>query len=134
MLFTVFSRPLAAQVHYALGDYASALRVAEAFEPGEFDVRQFDMRWGILPRVRLLRGLANERMGRHAAAAKEYEAVLVQWIRADPVLHAVLGQAERGLLRLGRTTERLEAMGYQLTASKHSRDGCAPGPAGGERK
>ncbi len=135
LLYTVFSRPIAAQVHYALGDYAGALRVAEGFEPGEFAVRQFDMRWGMLPRMRLLRGLAYERLGRRDAAATEYEAVLVQWDRADPLLHPVLGQAERGLLRLGRTTERLEALGYQLTATKHLReDGCSPGPAPGERK
>ena len=66
-------------------------------------------------------------------AAKEYEAVLVQWVRADPFLHPVLGQAERGLMRLGRTTERLEAMGYQLTATRHHReDGCTPGRGGEE--
>ncbi len=135
LLYTVFSRPLAAQVHYALGDYAGALRVAEGFQPEEFEVRQFDMRWGMLPRMRLLRGLAYERLGQQDAAATEYEAVLVQWARADPLLHPVLGQAERGLLRLGRTSERLEALGYQLTATKHGRDdGCTPGPAPGERK
>ena len=60
--------------------------------------------------------------------------MLLQWGRADPLLHPVLGQAERGLMRLGRTTERLEALGYQLTATKHHReDGCTPGPAPGER-
>jgi len=135
LLYTVFSRPMAAQVYYALGDYAGALRLAEGFEADEFEVRQFDMRWALLPRIRLLRGLAYERLGRRDSAAKEYEAVLMQWDRADPLVHPVLGQAERGLLRLGRTTERLEAMGYQLTATRHQReDGCAPGPAPGERK
>jgi serine/threonine-protein kinase len=133
--YTVFSRPIAAQVFYALGDYAGALRVAEGFEPAEFDVRQFDMRWGMLPRMRLLRGLAHERLGQRDAAASEYENVLIQWSKADPLLHPVLAQAERGLSRLGRTTERLEAMGYQLTATKHwGEDGCTPGPAPGERK
>ena len=135
LLFTVFSRPLAAQVLYALGDYAGVLKVAEGFEPAEFDVRQFDMRWAMLPRMRLLRALAHERLGQQDAAAREYEGVLMQWHRADPVLHPVLAQAERGLLRLGRSTERLEAMGYQLTAAKHvAGDGCSPGPAPGERK
>ncbi|MGH7630113.1 MAG: hypothetical protein ACREOF_12180, partial [Gemmatimonadales bacterium] len=133
--YTVFSRPLAAQVHYALGDYAGALRVSAGFEPDEFEVRQFDMRWGMLPRLRLLRGLAHERLGRRDAAAAEYEAVLIQWDRADPLLHPVLVRAERGLHRLGRTTERLAALGYQLSATKHHReDGCLPGPVSGERK
>jgi serine/threonine-protein kinase len=135
LLYTVFTRPLAAQVLYALGDYAGALRVAEGFEPAEFDVRQFDMRWAMLPRLRLLRGLAHERLGQPDSAAGEYERVLMQWDRADPLLHPVLAQAERGLLRLGRTTERLEALGYQLTATKHRKDdGCTPGPAPGERR
>ncbi len=135
MLYTVFSRPLAAQVHYALGDYAAALRASEGFEPGEFNVREFDMRWGMLPRTRLLRGLSHERLGRPGAAAAEYEAVLVQWDRADPLLHPVLAQAERGLMRLGRTTERLAALGYQLTAGKyHKGDGCTMGPPVGERR
>jgi tetratricopeptide (TPR) repeat protein len=134
-VYTVFSRPIAAQVHYALGDYAGALRVAEGFEPGEFEVRQFDMRWAMLPRMRLLRGLAHERLGRRTAAAAEYEAVLVQWDRSDPLLHPVLGQAERGLMRLGRTTDRLEALGYQLTTTRaHQETGCPPPPAPGERK
>ncbi|HET8623960.1 MAG TPA: protein kinase [Gemmatimonadales bacterium] len=134
LLYTVFTRPIAAQVLYALGDYAGALRVAEGFEPAEFDVRQFDMRWGMLPRMRLLRGLAHERLGHNDAAAAEYEGVLMQWDRADPLLHPVLAQAERGLRRLGRGTGRLEALGYQLTDTKHLESGCPASPVGSERK
>jgi tetratricopeptide (TPR) repeat protein/tRNA A-37 threonylcarbamoyl transferase component Bud32 len=133
-LYTVFTRPMAAQVHYALGDYAGTLRVAEGFEPGEFEVRQFDMRWGMLPRLRLLRGLAYERLGDAGAAAAEYEGTLRQWNRADPLLYPVLSQAERGLVRLGKRFDGLESP-HQLTASQyHAEDGCPPPPSPGERK
>jgi eukaryotic-like serine/threonine-protein kinase len=118
--YTVYSIPLAAQVYYALGDYPSALRVTEGFDPAEFDVRSFDMRWGILPRTRLLRGFAYERLGRTDSAAAEYEAVLRQWSRADPLVDQQLGQAERGLRRLGRGSERLAALGYEMAGRRHS--------------
>jgi hypothetical protein len=134
LLYMVFTRPMAAQVHYALGDYAGTLRVAEGFEPGEFEVRQFDMRWGMLPRLRLLRGLAYERLGDAGAAAAEYEGTLRQWNRADPLLYPVLSQAERGLVRLGKRFDGFESP-HQLTASQyHAEDGCPPPPSPGERK
>ncbi|HEU5169773.1 MAG TPA: hypothetical protein VFU46_04510, partial [Gemmatimonadales bacterium] len=132
--YTVFYRPLAAQVLYALGDYAGALRALEGVDPTELEPRQFDMRWGILPRVHLLRALAHERRGDRDAAAREYHAVLTQWKRADPALHPVLAQAGRGLLRLGETTEQLTALGYQLTASMEGEGGCSVGPSPGERR
>ena len=118
--FAGFAPVVAAQVQYALGDYAATLRALEEFDSREFSVRQFDMRWGMLPRARLLRGLAYERLGRADPASGEYQAVLAQWGGADPQLHPLLGQAERGLLRLGNTREHLAALGYRLPASDHS--------------
>jgi serine/threonine-protein kinase len=110
--YTVYSRPVAAQVYYALGDYAGTLRMINGFDPTEFEVRSFDMRWAVLPRARLLRAFAYERLGRPDAAAAEYEAVLAQWKEADPLLRPLLGQAERGLLRLGRRSGQLAALGH----------------------
>ena len=78
------------------------------------------MRWGVLPRTRLLRGFAYERLGHTDSAAAEYEAVLRQWRRADPLLDQQLGQAERGLRRLGRGSERLAALGYEIAGRRHS--------------
>jgi serine/threonine-protein kinase len=118
--YTVYSIPLAAQVYYALGDYAATLRVTDGFNPGEFEARSFDMRWGILPRTRLLRGFAYERLGRSDSAAAEYEAVLLQWGHGDSSLDPQLGQAERGLRRLGRSSERLAALGYELAGRRHA--------------
>jgi tetratricopeptide (TPR) repeat protein len=118
--YTVYSIPLAAQVYYALGDYAATLRVTEGFNPAEFEVRSFDMRWGVLPRTRLLRGFAYERLGRSDSAAAEYEAVLLQWGHGDSSLDPQLGQAERGLRRLGRGSERLAALGDELAGRRHA--------------
>ena len=70
------------------------------------------MRWAVLPRARLLRAFAYERLGRPGAAAAEYDAVLAQWKEADPLLRPLLGQAERGLLRLGRSSGQLAALGH----------------------
>jgi tetratricopeptide (TPR) repeat protein len=117
--YTVFSRPVAAQVYYALGDYAGALRSTEGFDPADFAVRQFDMRWAMIPRARLLRGFAYERLGRVDLAVAEYEAVLAQWKAADPLLHPLLRQAERGLVRLGRSAQ-LEALRPRLSATHHT--------------
>jgi serine/threonine-protein kinase len=100
-MYTVYSRPFAAQAYYLLGDYESALRMLEDFQPSALQTASFDSRWGMLGRVRLLRGAAYERLGRRAEAREEYRLALAQWKRADPALQPFIQQAERGLARMG---------------------------------
>jgi hypothetical protein len=97
----VYSRPYAAQAYYLLGDYETTLRVLEGFEPSNLHTGGFDARWGMLGRVRLLRGAAFERLGRRAEARAEYRQVMTQWKSADPELQPFLDQARRGLARVG---------------------------------
>jgi tetratricopeptide (TPR) repeat protein len=100
-MYQVYSRPYAAQAYYLLGDYETTLRVLEGFEPSNLHTGGFDARWGMLGRVRLLRGAAYERLGRLAEARTEYREVMVQWKSADPELQPFLDQARRGLARVG---------------------------------
>ncbi len=99
--YKVYSRPYAAQAYYLLGDYETARRVLEGFEPSDLYTGGFDARWGMLGRVRLLRGAAYERLGRLAEARAEYRQVMAQWKSADPELQPFLDQARRGLARMG---------------------------------
>jgi tetratricopeptide (TPR) repeat protein/TolB-like protein len=101
LMYTVYSRPYAAQAYYLLGDYTTAIRVLEDFQPASLQTSGFDSRWGMMGRVRLLRGAAYERLGRVAEAREEYRRALAQWTRADPALQPFVQQAERGLARLG---------------------------------
>ncbi|MFL5402434.1 MAG: protein kinase domain-containing protein [Gemmatimonadales bacterium] len=103
LMYMAYSRPYAAQAYYLLGDYATAIRVLEDFQPSALQTAGFDARWGILGRVRLLRGAAYERLGRRAEAREEYRQALAQWKRADPALQPFIQQAERGLARVGHT-------------------------------
>ncbi|HEY3013402.1 MAG TPA: protein kinase, partial [Gemmatimonadales bacterium] len=100
-MYTVYSRPFAAQAYYLLGDYETTLRVLDGFQPSALQTGGFDARWGMVGRVRLLRGAAYERLGRRAEAREEYRQVLAQWKEADPVLQPFIEQAERGLARVG---------------------------------
>ena len=100
-MYAVYSRPYAAQAYYLLGDYQTALRVLEGFEPSNLYTAGFDSRWGMLGRVRLLRGAAYERLGRRAEAREEYQRVMQQWKSADPELQPFIDQARRGLARVG---------------------------------
>jgi len=95
------SQPLAAQAYYLLGDYRTTLRVLQDFEPATLRTGGFDSRWGMLGRVRLLRGAAYEQLGRRAEAREEYQQVLAQWGGADTTLQPFVRQAEQGLARLG---------------------------------
>ncbi len=97
----VYSRPYAAQAYYLLGDYETTLRVLEGFEPSNLYTAGFDARWGMVGRVRLLRGAAYERLGRRAEARDEYRQVMSQWKWADAELQPFLDQARRGLARVG---------------------------------
>jgi serine/threonine protein kinase/tetratricopeptide (TPR) repeat protein len=103
-MYTVYSRPYAAQAYYLLGDYETTLRVLEGFEPSNLYTGGFDARWGMVGRVRLLRGAAYERLGRLAEARAEYRQVMAQWKSADPELQPFLDQARRGLARVGYTS------------------------------
>ncbi len=100
-MYRVYSRPYAAQAYYLLGDYETTLRVLEGFEPSNLYTSGFDSRWGMVGRVRLLRGAAYERLGRLAEARVQYRQVMTQWKRADPELQPFLDQARRGLARVG---------------------------------
>jgi serine/threonine-protein kinase len=93
-------RPLVAEAHFELGDYAKVIEVLAAFRPESFTNRGFDPRWVILPRVRLLRGVALERLHRVDQAAAEYQAVIDQWSGADPELLPAVQRARQGLARL----------------------------------
>jgi serine/threonine protein kinase/tetratricopeptide (TPR) repeat protein len=101
-MYTVYSRPYAAQAYYLLGDYETTLRVLQDFEPSALQTSGFDSRWGMLGRVRLLRGAAYERLGRRAEARQEYRQVLAQWKGADSALQPFVLQAQRGLARVGQ--------------------------------
>jgi serine/threonine-protein kinase len=100
-MYKVYSRPYAAQAYYLLGDYQTTLRVLEGFEPSNLHTAGFDPRWGMMGRVRLLRGAAYERLGRRAEAREEYRQVMTQWKSADPELQPFVDQARRGLARMG---------------------------------
>jgi len=101
-MYRVLTEPLAAQAYYLLGDYETAVRVLEGYQPSALQTGAFDSGWGMLGRVRLLRGAALERLGRRAEAREQYRQVLAQWRKADPALLPFVQQAERGLARMGQ--------------------------------
>ena len=100
-MYPIYNRPYAAQAYYLLGDYDATLRVLQDFEPANLYTGGFDSRWGMLGRVRLLRGAAYERLGRRAEARAEYREALTQWKSADAELQPFVDQARRGLARVG---------------------------------
>jgi tetratricopeptide (TPR) repeat protein len=100
-MYRVLTEPLAAQAYYLLGEYETTLRVLEGYQPSALQTGGFDSGWGMLGRVRLLRGAAYERLGRRAEAREQYRQVLAQWRKADPALQPFVQQAERGLARVG---------------------------------
>ena len=97
----LYTRPLAAQAWFLLGDYQRTLHVLRDFEPEALRTGGFDSRWGMLGRVRLLRAAAYEQLGRRSEALAEYRQVLSQWKGADESLKPFIRQAEQGLARLG---------------------------------
>ncbi len=98
---SLYTRPLAAQAWFLLGDYHRTLSTLRDFEPASLKTGGFDSRWGMLGRVRLLRAAAYEQLGRRAEARQEYRDVLAQWQAADSALKPFIRQAEQGLARLG---------------------------------
>jgi tetratricopeptide (TPR) repeat protein/tRNA A-37 threonylcarbamoyl transferase component Bud32 len=101
-MYHVLTEPLAAQAYYLLGEYETTIRVLEGYQPSALQTGGFDSGWGMLGRVRLLRGAAYERLGRRAEAREQYRQVLAQWRKADPALQPFVEQAERGLARVGQ--------------------------------
>ena len=99
------TRPIRAETFFELRDFAKVVEVLSDFQPAEFGTRGFDARWIILPRVRLLRGQALEKLGQTAAAATEYEAVVAQWSGADTELLPVVQQARQRLAAVSGTLE-----------------------------
>jgi tetratricopeptide (TPR) repeat protein/tRNA A-37 threonylcarbamoyl transferase component Bud32/TolB-like protein len=131
--YTVFYRPVAAQVYYLLGDYPAALRALGEFGPKEFERTSFDMRWGLLPRARLLRGALYERMGRSEEAQREYRLVVSQWRTADASLRPFVEQATRGLGRLDGVLAAKPAHSAELSAGHGEGGQCPTTPPGGRR-
>jgi serine/threonine-protein kinase len=99
-MYRVLTEPLAAQAYYLLGDYETTIRVLQGYHPSALQTGAFDSGWGMLGRVRLLRGAAYEKLGRRAEAREEYRQVLAQWRKADAALQPFIQQAQRGLARL----------------------------------
>jgi hypothetical protein len=97
----LYTRPLAAQAWFLLGEYQRTLHTLRDFEPEALRTGGFDSRWGMLGRVRLLRAAAYEQLGRRSEALEEYRQVLAQWKGADEALKPFIRQAEQGLARLG---------------------------------
>ena len=93
-------RPVAAEVHFQLGDYRETVRLLADFQPEQLQSRGFDARWGLLARVRLLRGLALEQLGQKTDAEAEFRLVLAQWEGADSRLQDTVQEARAGLARL----------------------------------
>jgi eukaryotic-like serine/threonine-protein kinase len=131
--YVVFYRPVAAQAYFLLGDYPAALRALGEFGPREFDRTAFDMRWGLLPRARLLRGAVYERMGRSEEADREYRLVVSQWRTADPALRPFVEQATLGRSRLEGALAGKPAHGQELSAGQGEGGQCGTPPAGGRR-
>lgn len=72
----------------------------EGFDGPELNADQFDMRWGILGRVRLLRGAVLEKLGRNDDAREQYKLALAQWSGADPDLQIFVQEAQQKLAQL----------------------------------
>ena len=103
------------------------------FGPKEFDRTSFDMRWGLLPRARLLRGALYERMGRREEAEREYRLVVSQWRTADAPLRPFVEQAIHGLGRLAAVLAGKPAHSTELSAGHGEGGQCATSPPGGRR-
>ena len=97
--------PVIAQAYFELGDFAKVVEVLRGFQKKEFFRRGFDARWIVLPRIRLLRGQALERLGRNTLATAEFQAVIDQWTGADAELGPVVQQARQHLARLAGNPE-----------------------------
>jgi serine/threonine protein kinase/tetratricopeptide (TPR) repeat protein len=100
-MYRVLTEPLAAQAYYLLGEYETTIRVLEGYQPSALQTGGFDSGWGMLGRVRLLRGAAYEQLGRRSEAREQYRQVVAQWKKADAALQPFVQQAQQGLARVG---------------------------------
>lgn len=98
--YTIFRKPIAAYIYLDLDEPQRTLDLLEGFEPQFLDADHFDMRWGAVGRVRLLRAAAYERLGQYEAAKQQYQLALSQWRDADPDMMPYIQQAQAGLARL----------------------------------
>ena len=94
-------RPLVAETYLQLGEYSHLVETLRDFTESILATRGFDPRWVLMPRVRLLRAEALEKLGRLDEAAREYRHVADQWNSADSVLQPFVQQARQGLARIG---------------------------------
>ena len=94
--------PLAAQARYMLGEYGTTLDLLRNFEPSQFNTDRFDPRWGMIGRVRVMRGLAYQELGRMAEAEEQYRLALAQWKTPDPSLQPLVDEIEAQIAAMGR--------------------------------
>ncbi|HEU5358479.1 MAG TPA: serine/threonine-protein kinase [Gemmatimonadales bacterium] len=96
-------RLLTAYAHFQLGDYSRTLDLLSDYTPEDLQPNALDPRWAALGWARLVRGLADERLGRKIDAEREYRSVLAQWKDADPKQVPLVLQARAGLGRVTGT-------------------------------
>jgi hypothetical protein len=94
------SRPVMAEAMYQLGNYRETVQILESFTAERLGSRGFDSRWGLLARIRLLRGLSYEKLGQIESATREFDQVIAQWDAADERLAPVVREARAGLARV----------------------------------
>ena len=95
-----FRKPMEAEVYFELGEYGKTVALLEEFEPDHFRTDYFDIRWGMLGRVRMLRAMAYEELGRVEDAEREYRQVVAQWQSATDTFDALRSRAEERLAQL----------------------------------
>ena len=93
--------PLRAYGLLQLHENQRALDLLEHYDPEMLDPRRFSTSYAAVGMIRMLRGMALERLDRRSEAAREYRAVLAQWEGADPKLVPFLNEVR---LALGRVT------------------------------
>ncbi len=95
-----YRKPMAAELYFSLGDYYKTLALLEEFEPDRFAIDWFDVRWGMIGRVRMLRAMAYEQLGQIEEAQQQYRDVIAQWQSSDESMEHLLRNAESELARL----------------------------------
>jgi serine/threonine-protein kinase len=93
-------RLLTAYAHFELGDYTLTLDLLSDYTPDYLPPNSLDPRWAAIGWARLVRGLADERLGRKGDAEREFRSVLAQWKDADPNVVPLVLQARAGLGRV----------------------------------
>ena len=99
-----FRKPMEAEVYFELGEYGKTVALLEEFEPDHFRTDYFDVRWGMLGRVRMLRAMAYEELGRVEDAQREYREVVAQWQSATDSFDTLRSRAEERLAQLSAET------------------------------